>query len=78
VFVGSDDRFGPNQQATVDFAVAAFAQPGQFKDTGLNLYYHDGSNLLSVSVFTADLPAGTYVFGAQVGNCFYTIGVMPK
>ncbi len=78
VWVGCDDRFSPNQQATVDRAVAAFAKPGQFKDTGLKLYYSDTTTLLSVSVFTADLPAGTYVFGSQEGNCFYTIGVLRK
>jgi hypothetical protein len=62
----------------VDQVVAAFAQPGQFQDTGLTLYIHENATTdRPVSVFAADLPAGTYVFGSQEGNNFYIIGVLP-
>jgi hypothetical protein len=79
VFVTCDDRIA-NQQAAVDLVVAGFAKPGQFKNTGLKLYIHENATTdRPMSVFAADLPAGTYVFGAQdSGNNFYTIGVMPK
>ncbi len=79
VFITCDDRFIPNQQATVDHAVAAFAKPGQFKYTGLKLYFNENATTTDpTSVFAADLPAGTYVFGSQENNCFYTIGVLRK
>jgi hypothetical protein len=74
VFLACDDRFLPNQQATVDAIVAKFAKPGQFKNTGLKLV----TNATPLTVFTADLPAGTYVFGPQQGNSIYTIGVLRK
>jgi hypothetical protein len=79
VFLTCDDRIA-DQQAAVDLVVAAFAQPGQFQNTGLKLYIHENATTdRPMSVFAADLPAGTYVFGAQdSGNNFYTIGVMPK
>jgi hypothetical protein len=79
VFVTCDDRIA-DQQAAVDLVVAAFAQPGQFQNTGLKLYVHENATTdRPMSVFAADLPAGTYVFGAQdSGNNFYTIGVMPQ
>jgi len=79
VFVTCDDRI-TNQQAAVDLVVAAFAKPGQFKNTGLKLYIAENATTnRPMSVFAADLPAGTYVFGAQdSGNNFYTIGVMRK
>ena len=43
-------------------------------------YVHENATTdRPMSVFAADLPAGTYVFGAQdSGNNFYTIGVMPQ
>jgi hypothetical protein len=78
VFLTCDDRFA-DQQATVDHVVAAFAKPGQFKDTGLTLYIQENATTdRPVSVFAADLAAGTYVFGSQEGNNFYVIGVLPK
>jgi hypothetical protein len=79
VFVTADDRF-TGQQSMVDRIVSAFAQPGQFQNTGLKLYIHENDTTdRPMSVYAADLPAGTCVFGAQdTGNNFYTIGVMPK
>ena len=74
VFLTCDDRI-TDQQAAVDRVVAAFAKPGQFKNTGLKLYIRENATTdRPMSVFAADLPAGTYVFGAQdSGNNFYTI-----
>ncbi len=74
IFVTCDERL-TDQQAAVDLVVAAFAKPGQFKKTGLKLYVHENATTdRPMSVFAADFPAGTYVFGSQVssGN-FYTI-----
>jgi hypothetical protein len=74
IYLTCDDRIA-NQQAAVDLVVAAFAKPGQFKNTGLKLYVRENATTdRPMSVFAADLPAGTYVFGAQdSGNNFYTI-----
>ncbi len=74
IYVTCDDRI-TNQQAAVDLVVAAFAKPGQFKNTGLKLYIHENATTdRPMSLFAADFPAGTYVFGAQdSGNNFYTI-----
>jgi hypothetical protein len=79
VYLTCDDRI-TNQQAAVDLVVAAFAKPGQFKSTGQKLYIRESATVdRPMSVFAADLPAGTYVFGAQdSGNNFYTIAAMGK
>jgi len=79
VFLTCDDRI-TDQQAAVDLVVAAFAKPGQFKNTGLKLYIRESATVdRPMSVFAADLPAGTYVFGAQdSGNNFYTIAAIGK
>lgn len=79
VFLTCDDRI-TDQQAAIDKVVAAFAKPGQFQNTGLKLYIHENDTTdRPMSVFSADLPAGTYVFGAQdSGYNFYTIGALPK
>ncbi len=74
IYLTCDDRI-TDQQAAVDLVVAAFAKPGQFKKTGLKLYIHESATTdRPMSLFAADFPAGTYVFGSQVssGN-FYTI-----
>ncbi|MCL5281474.1 MAG: discoidin domain-containing protein [Planctomycetes bacterium] len=79
IYLTCDDRI-TDQQAAVDRVVAAFAKPGQFQNTGLKLYVHENATTdRPMSVFAADLPAGTYVFGAQdSGNNFYTIIVKGK
>ena len=79
VYLTCDDRI-TGQQAAVDRVVAAFAQPGQFKNTGLKLYIRESATVdRPMSVFAADLAAGTYVFGAQdSGNNFYTIAAIGK
>jgi len=85
VAVTADDRIPASwtavasQQAAVD-AVAAFAPAGTFKDTGLNVFIHESATMdRPMSVYAAQLPAGTYVFGAQPSTLnFYTIGAIPE
>ena len=83
VWVTVDDRIPAEwaaigtQQAAVD-AVAAFAPAGTFTDTGLDLFIKESSTTnRPMSVYSAILQAGTYVFGGQPSNKnFYTIGAM--
>jgi len=79
VYLTCDDRI-TDQQAAVDKVVAAFAKAGQFKKTALKLYIRESATVdRPMSVFAADLAAGTYVFGAQdSGNNFYTIAAIGK
>jgi hypothetical protein len=71
-----------SMQDAADLVTAAFAAPGTFTDTGLDLFIReasDGSNDRPMSVFSAELPAGTYVFGSMdSGKNFYTIGAVPE
>jgi hypothetical protein len=69
-----------SQQAAVDRVVAAFAAPGQFKNTGLKICVHENATTdRPMSVFAADLPAGTYVFDSMDSDKnFYTIGAIAK
>jgi len=66
-------------QDAVDAVVAAFAAPGTFQDTGLDLFVHENDTTdRQMSVYAAVVPAGTYVFGAQPSNKnYYTIGAAP-
>jgi len=70
-----------SQQDAVDAVTAAFAAAGTFVDTGIDIYVRekdDGSKDRPMSVFAAELPAGTYVFGRMdSGKNFYTIGAIP-
>jgi hypothetical protein len=79
VYVSCDDRI-VDQQAAVDKVVAAFAPAGKFQKTDLKLYIRENATTdRPMSVFAADLAAGTYVFGAQdSGNNFYTIAAIGK
>jgi hypothetical protein len=78
-----DDITTAPHQDLADLATAAFADPGTFVDTGIDLVVRqspDGSWDRSTNVFGAQLPAGTYVFGqtAIPGSAsFYIIGAMP-
>jgi hypothetical protein len=78
-----DDIQDTPHQDIADLATAAFADPGTFVDTGIDLVVRqnpDGSWDRSTNVFGAQLPAGTYVFGqtAIPGSAsFYIIGAMP-
>lgn len=86
VAVTVDDRWlvddGIDLQTKADEIVAAFAAPGTFTDTGLDLFIRekaDGTRDRPNSVFAAELPAGTYVFGPLPSNKnFYTIGAIPE
>lgn len=86
VAVTVDDRWlvddGIDLQTKADEIVAAFAAPGTFTDTGLDVFIReksDGSRDRPMSVFAAELPAGTYVFGPLPSNKnFYTIGAIPE
>jgi hypothetical protein len=80
-----DDRWDEpgDQQARVDMITAAFAPAGTFVDSGLDVYIRereDGSRDRPLSAFSAELPAGTYVFsGAGTdGNNFMVLGAIPE
>ena len=80
VAVAHDDRNTP-AQAAVDKIVAAFAKAGQFKDSGLDIFIYESASTPArpLSLFTADLAAGIYVFGAEPsGNTMYIIGAIEK
>jgi hypothetical protein len=80
IAVAHDDRNTP-AQAPVDAIVKAFAAAGQFKDTGLDVFIYESASTPArpLSVFAADLPAGTYVFATeQSSNTMYIIGAMEK
>jgi hypothetical protein len=87
VWITADDRIPAEwnysgavltQQAAVNLATAAFAAPGTFADTGINLFIRENATTdRPMSVYAAPLPAGTYVFGIQPSNKnFYSIGAV--
>jgi len=85
VWITIDDRIvDVPHQDIADQVTSAFADPGTFVDTGVDLFIRenpDGSFDSPVSVFGAELPAGTYVFsqGAIPGFAtLYVIGAMPQ
>ena len=85
VWITIDDRIvAVPLQDIADQVTSAFADPGTFVDTGIDLFIRenpDGSFDSPVSVFAAELPAGTYVFsqGAIPGFAtLYVIGAMPQ
>jgi hypothetical protein len=67
------------QQEAIDNVVASFAAAGTFQDTGLDLFVHENDTTdRQMSVYSAVLPAGTYVFGSQDSSKnYYTIGAAP-
>jgi len=79
-----DDITTAPHQDIADQATAAFADPGTFVDTGIDLVVRqspDGSWDRLTNVFGAELPAGTYVFGQTSipgSASFYIIGAMPQ
>ena len=80
IAIAHDDRNTP-AQTLVDAAVAAFAAAGTFKDTGLDVFIYESATVPArpLSVFAADMPAGTYVFaGEKSGNTSYIIGAFEK
>ena len=75
VAIAHDDRNVP-AQAGVDAAVAAFAKAGTFVDSGLDVCVYESASVPArpLSLFVADLPAGTYVFANEKsGNTSYLI-----
>jgi hypothetical protein len=80
IAVAHDDRNQPAQDA-VDKIVAAFTAPGTFQDTGIDIFIYESASTPArpLSVFAADLPAGTYVFATeQSSNTMYIIGAIEK
>jgi hypothetical protein len=82
LWISVDDRVWtafPTTQAVVNQITKAFAAPGTFKDTGLNLQIKESSTMnRPMSVFSAEMTPGTYVFGACNSDYnFYTIGAVP-
>ncbi len=83
VWITVDDRIPAewvdvaSPQAAADL-VAASLPAGTFVDTGLNLYIHENATTdRPMSVFAAELVAGTYVFGGMWSNKnYYTIGAI--
>jgi len=69
-----------SQQDAVDRACVT-TEDGTFVDTGIDIFVReadDGSNDRPMSVFAAELDAGTYVFNSMdSGKNFYTIGAVP-
>ncbi|MBL7144831.1 MAG: hypothetical protein ISS76_11405, partial [Phycisphaerae bacterium] len=65
-------------QDAADYVTAAFAAPGTFVDTGIDMYVHENDTTdRSMSVYAAELAAGTYVFGSMdSGKNFYCIGAV--
>jgi len=85
VAVTVDDRYTGtggvlSGQDAVNAVVAGFAPPGTFQDTGLNVAIHENATTdRPMSVFAAQMPAGTYVFAAQPSSFnYYTIGAIPE
>ena len=67
-------------QDAADYITAASLPAGTFTDTGIDIYVReaaDGSNDRPMSVYAAELPAGTYVFTSMTsGKNFYSIGAI--
>ena len=72
------DARNAHQQDAADRPTERFALPGTFVYSGLRLFIHEDAATNRVqNVFSARLPAGTYVFSAMPsGNNFYIIAAM--
>jgi hypothetical protein len=77
VMIAVDDRI-TDLKGAINQATARFAPVGMFEHTVLNLYIHENASTdRPLSVFSAELPAGTYVFSAMPSvHNFYIIAVM--
>ena len=76
MWVTVDDRHD-SLQGNIDSLTATIGPAGTFVDTLLDVYVRekdDGSRDRPLSVFAAELPAGTYNFGTTPGNNFYILG----
>ena len=67
-------------QDAADYVTAQIGPAGTFTDTGIDIYVReasDGSNDRPMSVYAAELLAGTYVFTSMdSGKNFYTVGAI--
>jgi hypothetical protein len=65
-------------QDAADYITASFAAPGTFTDTGIDIYVHENDTTdRPMSVYAAELPAGTYVFTSMDSDKnFYSIGAI--
>ncbi len=80
MWVTVDDRHD-SLQGNVDSLTATIGEAGTFVDTLLDVYVRekdDGSRDRPLSVFAAELPAGTYNFGRTDGNNNYILGATLK
>ena len=77
--VGLDDRFAPDQQTMIDAITALIAPAGTFADSGLDLVTDEGTPR-ALSLFAAELPAGTYTFNGTNNNSnnFLVLGAVPE
>ena len=83
--VAIDDRWDDpgDQQVRIDSITSAIAPAGTFVDSGLDVFIRereDGTRDRPLSAYTAELPAGTYVFNGTGtdGNNFMVIGAVPE
>lgn len=77
--IAVDDRF-TNQQDMVDGIAAGVVAAGTFQDTGIDLVTSEGTPR-ALSVFSAQLPAGTHTFtgyGFGGSNNFMVMGAVPE
>ncbi len=74
VWITMDDRWNAtDRQNRVNSVTSSIAPAGTFTYTGLKVYVGT-DNDRPMSVYAAELGPGTYVFGPNVGNNFYSIG----
>ena len=86
--VAIDDRWADDdgvdtRQDRIDMITSAIAPAGTFADSGLDVFIRereDGTRDRPLSAFTAELPAGTYVFNGSGtdGNNFMVLGAVPE
>jgi hypothetical protein len=80
VAVAHDDRIQPAQDQ-VDMITAGFAPAGTFQDTGVDIFIYESASTPArpLSVFTADLEAGTYVLKTEASsNTMYIVLAIEK
>jgi len=79
VLLTADDR--TTGQAYVDGLVSDFAEPGVFTDTGWDVHvFGDPAGDPTgrqLSVYSAVMEPGTYLFGTSSGNNMYIVGALP-
>ena len=89
IWVAVDDRWADvkssgdvqeyaSQQEMMDLIVHTWAAPGTFVDTGMDIFPEERDDRPS-SVYSAEVAAGTYRFGAcPIDKNFYIIGAVPE